>query len=193
MANRDHEAGRGEPGRDADGGPSRQSGSGWQGEQGQQASRGPGPDADRPPPVRPYDLGDRNPSQGFTGGYGGTVSEDRYSYATSGDRLGVRRDDGRSDERIEAEVRQALAQRPGLDATDVEVRVEQAVVILSGVVEDWHDRRRAGEIAAQASGVVEVRNELHARHGMLASLFRDREVTRGDPGTSDTSERPPSS
>lgn len=194
MANRDHGAGRGDPGRDSLGGPSSQGGqggSGRQGEQGQQGrqeSRGPEPDADRPPSLRPFDLGDRNPSQGFTGGYGGAVSEDRYSYATSGDRLGGRRDDRRSDQRIEEELREALTRRPGLDATDVEVRVEQAVVILSGVVEDRHDRRLAGEIAEQVPGVAEVRNELHARRGMLASLFRgadadrsrtDRDVTPG--------------
>jgi osmotically-inducible protein OsmY len=153
-----------------------------------------------------YDLGDRNPSQGFTGGYGGAFGS---RYAEAGDRIGEPRawetsggtyggtfDRGnealrrgfagrgprnyrRSDARIEEDVNEALMRNDEIDASDVEVRVENAVVTLNGEVEDRHAKRLAEDIAERVPGVRDVHNALKARHGFWDSLFggddRDRE------------------
>ena len=141
--------------------------------------------------------GDRNPSQGFTGGFGGGYGS---SYATSGDRVGRPgyderswREEGRGhagrgsrnyrrrDERIEEDVHEALMRHPDVDATDIDVRVENGEVTLTGEVEDRRARRLAEEIAEQVSGVRDVHVHLKARRGLIDELFGgpDRERDRG--------------
>jgi hypothetical protein len=89
----------------------------------------------------------------------------------------------RSDERITEEINERLARDPDLDATDVEVRVENGLVTLSGVVEDRGAKRRAEDLAEDAFGVDDVHNELKIRHGLLSRLTGEhadeRDVTRG--------------
>ena len=160
------------------------------------------------------DLGDRNPSQGFTGGYGGAFGS---SYAQAGDRIDERggdydrggyggtmrrdwNDDAtrrsyagrgprnyqRSDQRIEEDVNEALMRHHDVDASDVQVRVQNAEVTLSGEVEDRRAKRLAEDIAERVMGVRDVHNELKARRGFWDTLFggsdadadRDRERNR---------------
>jgi hypothetical protein len=139
-------------------------------------------DATAAPPR--YDLGDRNPSQGFTGGYGGAVSPrhaddaggsyaashfpaapgqthapaDHTSFAGRGPRNWQR-----SDARIEEDVCDALMHHPAVDASELEVRVENGEVTLSGEVEDRRTKRLAEEIVEQCAGVHDVHNRLRAR------------------------------
>ena len=76
----------------------------------------------------------------------------------------------RSDERIREEVNEALARDSELDATSIEVRVENAEVTLSGVVEDRGDKRLAEDIAEEVFGVEDVHNQLKVRHGAFARM-----------------------
>jgi osmotically-inducible protein OsmY len=49
---------------------------------------------------------------------------------------------------------------PVLDPSDIEVRVENCEVTLSGTVESRAMKRRAEDIAASVSGVIDVHNRL---------------------------------
>jgi osmotically-inducible protein OsmY len=119
------------------------------------------------------DMGDRNPSQGFTGGYGGGFGS---SYASSGAGFGGQQRAGgqsyagrgsrnyrRSDQRIEEDVHEALMRHHEIDATDIDVRVENGAVTLTGHVEDRRTRRLAEEVVEQLPGVRDVDNQLRAR------------------------------
>lgn len=66
----------------------------------------------------------------------------------------------RSDTAIRGDVIAALAAEPGVDAVEVEVRVEDRVVTLVGQVESFGERYIAEETAAGVAGVTEVVNRL---------------------------------
>ena len=76
----------------------------------------------------------------------------------------------RSDERLREEISDRLMWDPEIDASDIEVRVSQGVVTLSGVVEDRSAKRMAEDIAEEVLGVEDVQNELKVRRGFLAGL-----------------------
>jgi hypothetical protein len=80
----------------------------------------------------------------------------------------------RSDERIREEVNEALWRHPEIDASDVEIRVDGAEVVLIGVVEDRRMKRLVEDVAENVWGVNDVRNELKVRHGFLAALMGER-------------------
>lgn len=69
----------------------------------------------------------------------------------------------RSDERIKDDVCDAIAQQGWIDATDVEVRVESGVVILTGTVASREDKRGLEQMADRIHGVDDVRNEIRVR------------------------------
>lgn len=75
----------------------------------------------------------------------------------------------RSSERIREEVSDRLMISPDVDASDIEVRVENGVVTLSGTVEDRHQKRIAEYIAEDSAGVDDVNNEIRIRHGFWAN------------------------
>ncbi len=66
----------------------------------------------------------------------------------------------RSDERIHEDVNDYLTQNPDLDASDIEVRVENGEVTLNGSVDSRHSKRLAEDLADDVPGVVDVNNEL---------------------------------
>jgi BON domain-containing protein len=74
----------------------------------------------------------------------------------------------RSDERIREEVSERIA-RSGIDADDVEVKVEGGEVTLTGFVESRHDKRMLEDIADDVFGVDEVNNHLRMRREDRAS------------------------
>jgi hypothetical protein len=88
----------------------------------------------------------------------------------------------RSDDRIREEINERLTQHPDIDASDVDVRVLNCEVVLSGVVEDRKAKRLAEDIAEEVWGIDDVKNELKVRRGFLAALTGeqadDREVAR---------------
>jgi osmotically-inducible protein OsmY len=66
----------------------------------------------------------------------------------------------RSDERILEEVNDRLADDPYVDATEIEVTVQNGDVTLTGTIEDRHAKRRAEDIVESVSGVRNVENRL---------------------------------
>jgi hypothetical protein len=71
----------------------------------------------------------------------------------------------RSDERIREDVSERLADHPHIDASEVEVTVNNGEITLSGTVEDRHAKRLAEDIAESVSGVREVHNQIKVQQG----------------------------
>ena len=123
--------------------------------------------------------------QGGQGGYGLI----RYTATVTSGRFAGRGPKGykRSDERIREEVSEELYRHPDVDATEVEVQVQNGEVTLTGKVEDRQQKRLAEDIAERCSGVHDVHNQLKVDKGFFAKLFgtgeesgeRDREQERG--------------
>ncbi len=109
------------------------------------------------------------PAAGPVGGpgYGGTWGgplEDTYGPGgayTSGPHAG-RGPKGyrRSDERIREDVCEALTRHGGVDASDIDVTVENGEVTLRGAVDDRQQKRMAEDAADDVPGVTDVHNEL---------------------------------
>jgi osmotically-inducible protein OsmY len=66
----------------------------------------------------------------------------------------------RSDQRIEEDVNEALTQNSHLDASNIEVKVDQGVVTLTGTVDTRRDKRLAEDIADSCPGVNDVDNQI---------------------------------
>lgn len=79
----------------------------------------------------------------------------------SGD--GPHRGDRPADASIREDVRSRLADDPGIDASDVEIRVEDHRVILEGTVSSELARQMAEVVAYEAEGVTGVENALTVR------------------------------
>jgi BON domain-containing protein len=109
----------------------------------------------------------REPGYGgeYTAYYGRLGGANRESYFGRGPR-GYRR----SDERIREEINDRLTWHPDIDASDIEVRVENGEATLIGVVEDRRAKRLAADIADDVFGIQDVHNQLKVRHGLLAGL-----------------------
>ncbi len=69
----------------------------------------------------------------------------------------------RPDDRIRDDVCARLTAHGGVDATDVEVAVEDGEVTLTGTVEDRAQKRLAGDVAESVPGVRDVHNRLRLR------------------------------
>ncbi|HEX6533250.1 MAG TPA: BON domain-containing protein [Gemmatimonadaceae bacterium] len=82
----------------------------------------------------------------------------------------------RSDERIEEEVNEQLTRHPEIDASDIDVKVNNGEVTLTGRVDDRHEKRLAEDIVEACSGVTDVHNQL--RVGRAGSSRAEREVGR---------------
>jgi osmotically-inducible protein OsmY len=66
----------------------------------------------------------------------------------------------RNEARIYEDVCDLLMDNDGIDASDIEVRVEGNYVILSGTVHTRTEKRRAEDIAASVTGVWDVENRI---------------------------------
>jgi osmotically-inducible protein OsmY len=66
----------------------------------------------------------------------------------------------RSDQRIEEDINERLTQHPFIDATNIEVRVQNGNVQLSGTVDDRNAKRIAEDIVDSVSGVKEIENQI---------------------------------
>jgi osmotically-inducible protein OsmY len=69
----------------------------------------------------------------------------------------------RSDERIREEVNERLTEDRYVDATEIEVSVEEGIVTLSGKVDNRAEKRLAEDCADDVSGVRDVNNLLRIR------------------------------
>jgi hypothetical protein len=84
----------------------------------------------------------------------------------------------RSDETILEEVCERLSQHGQLDASEIEVEIQDGDVILKGSVNDRREKRLAEDIAESVFGVVDVQNQLRTQDRQLGGV---REL-RHDPG-----------
>lgn len=66
----------------------------------------------------------------------------------------------RSDDRIYEDINEALMYHPGIDASEIEASVKDAVVMLSGTVDSRKMKRLVEECAEEISGVQDIKNEL---------------------------------
>lgn len=66
----------------------------------------------------------------------------------------------RSDERIHEEVCERLTQHGQIDASDIEIEVQQGEVTLTGTVTDRRAKRLAEDVAESVMGVKDVHNRL---------------------------------
>jgi len=69
----------------------------------------------------------------------------------------------RSDERIREDVCDRLSDDPMLDASEIEVRVQNGEVTLEGSVSDRQDKRRAETLVESCSGVDHVQNNIRVQ------------------------------
>jgi hypothetical protein len=72
-------------------------------------------------------------------------------------------------------VNEALTRHPGLDASDVEVKVQNGEVTLTGTVDNRRHKRIAEDAAEECSGVRDVHNQL--RVSGAGARGSDREVS----------------
>lgn len=84
----------------------------------------------------------------------------------------------RSDERIREDVCEALSEHPEVNAAEIEVRVKDGHVILTGTVDNRWMKRQAEDAVAYVSGVEDVRNELTIPRNTDASGDRARGTGR---------------
>jgi osmotically-inducible protein OsmY len=78
----------------------------------------------------------------------------------------------RSDERIKEDVCDRLSDNPMIDASDIEIKVNNSEVVLSGRVDNRDDKRRAEDIAESVSGVSNVQNQLRVGREDTSSMGR---------------------
>jgi hypothetical protein len=93
----------------------------------------------------------------------------------------------RSDARIEEDVHEALLHDRLVDATDVDVRVENGEVTLTGEVANRNERRRAEELVEHCAGVRDVHNEIKARQPLWSGAQANRAAA---PAERDVTSRP---
>ena len=106
-------------------------------------------------------------------GYGAQRPRLRYTSTTVFGRFYGRGPKGyrRPDDRIRDEVNEELARHPEIDATEIDVKVQNGEVTLTGKVEDRHQKRLAEDVAERAFGVTDIHNQLKVDQGFFAKLF----------------------
>jgi osmotically-inducible protein OsmY len=82
----------------------------------------------------------------------------------------------RSDDRIEEDVNEALTRHPGLDASEIDVKVQNGEVTLTGTVDNRQEKRMAEDAAESCPGVRDVHNQLRVSSSGARST--EREVSR---------------
>ena len=70
----------------------------------------------------------------------------------------------RSDERIKEDVCEALSYNPYVDASDIDLTVQNGVVHLTGWVNSREEKKEAEKCAEGILGVKDLQNELHMRN-----------------------------
>lgn len=99
------------------------------------------------------------------------MDERRYRNRYSGDNHRGRgpRNYQRSDERIHEDINDKLTDDYYLDASNIEVEVENGDVVLTGTVETRFAKRRAEDLAEEVSGVGNVENRVRVDENFYAS------------------------
>jgi hypothetical protein len=92
----------------------------------------------------------------------------------------------RSDERIKEDICERLTDHPDLDATDIEIKVHNGEVTLSGTVNERWNRRVAEDLAEWVSGVKQIQNQIRFLEG---SEQQGSQAGRQGPGAETGSKR----
>ncbi len=95
------------------------------------------------------------------GGIGGQQQQQRGRFAGKGPR-GYQR----SDQRIQEEVNDRLTDHPEIDASEIEVKVSNGEVTLSGSVNERFQKRMAEDLVENIGGVKQVHNQIRVQHEM---------------------------
>lgn len=90
--------------------------------------------------------------------------------------LGYKKDD----RKIHEEVCEMLLWNQDVDATDIDVTVENGIVFLKGFVDSRHAKKTAEKILDQISGVKDVQNQLILKKDL--DIEEDKIIARGDDG-----------
>jgi len=96
----------------------------------------------------------------------------------------------RSDERIKEDVNDRLSDDYYLDASDVEVSVENTEVTLTGTVRNRSDKRRAEDLAESVSGVTNVENRLRVKQSGYGDYSNTNTGTTRTPTSSNVTGTP---
>lgn len=78
----------------------------------------------------------------------------------------------RSDERIHEDVCERLTWDPYIDASEISVHVQDAIVILNGTVESRPMKRAVEDLCEQIDGILEIRNELRVKPRGSAEIMK---------------------
>lgn len=84
----------------------------------------------------------------------------------------------RSDARLLEEISDRLMAHPDVDASDIEVSVDDGIATLRGTVENRYQKRIAEYVAEDVMGVDDLNNQLKVRHGFWAALSGERATER---------------
>jgi len=105
----------------------------------------------------------------------------------------------RSDERIKEDINDRLTDHPYLDASNIEVEVNNGDVTLTGTVDRRHSKRLAEDLAEQISGVKNVENRIRvnqswspydrSKEQSSTSTMSPAETTTGTTGRAATGSR----
>jgi CBS domain-containing protein len=127
--------------------------------------------------------------------YGMGPGNNRFGNDATASRGEVRRDDHRgrgprnyqrSDDRIREDVSERLSDDVRVDASEIEVTVQNREVTLTGTVRDRNEKRWAEDIAESVSGVAHVQNSLRVGqtqgHHATGTEASDAAAATGNPG-----------
>jgi len=128
--------------------------------------------------------GYRNDQRGYTGlgsegwgNYSGGMGQYYGRHAGRGPK-GYQR----SDDRIREDINEHLTQHPDIDATEIDVNVQNGEVTLTGTVDHRHTKRLAEDVAENVSGVREVHNQIRVQHGVHAGYDNREDYREGRGG-----------
>lgn len=114
-------------------------------------------------------------------GYGSTGSSSYGSRTTH--RGKGPKDYRRSDDRIREDVSDKLADDDRVDASEIEVKVSNAEVTLTGTVDSREAKRRAEDVAEQVSGVQHVQNNIRVNRDGASSSRSSTDSSSGATGS----------
>ena len=86
----------------------------------------------------------------------------------------------RSDDRVREDVCDCIAHQGHIDASDVEVKVENGTVILTGTVGERHHKRALEQMVERLHGVDDVRNELRLKRDEQTQTRSQQSQQNGD-------------
>jgi osmotically-inducible protein OsmY len=93
----------------------------------------------------------------------------------------------RSDERIKEEISDLLTSHHEVDPSEVEVKVSNCEVTLTGTVSSRHEKRLIEDLASQVTGVSDVTNQLRVQQGSDSSRSQDQSRSSQDQNKSSLS------